>query len=105
MSTIAERVTAAVDVAYLDAPYVRHAERTGLMMRVSPDCWQDTCWDCRVPGCICACHDEPPLRVIRPARRCRRCGYLLKSDSHRLTCGDRFHERIMRLADSIGRAA
>jgi hypothetical protein len=93
-----------MDVAYLDLPYVAHVSRRAFLAVMSVDCWEDGCRRCE--GCSCACHDDPPPRLAAAApaprpRRCRTCGYLIRSESHKVACAT-VMERISRLADSIG---
>lgn len=76
--------------------------RKVFLVYMTPSCWDDDCYDCQ--GCSCACHDQPPVRTVHvtPApRRCRTCGYLIRSESHKIACRS-VMDRVMRLADSIG---
>lgn len=97
-------MSAAMDVAYLDAPYIAHVPRKAVLLRMSPPCWEDSCHDCQFgTRCICACHDDPPLRTVR---RCRKCRYLVDSIGHLVACEpDALDKRVQDMADSIGMAA
>jgi len=93
-------MSAVIDVAYLDAPYIAHVPRSAILLRMSAPCWEDACWDC--PGrCACACHDDTP-----PPVRCTRCGYLTSAPGHAFSCEPGSDSRrLYDLAAAIGRAA
>lgn len=102
-----------VHPAYLDAPWVAHVPRREFLLRMCPSCWEDACHLCwradQDTRCICACNDEPPARPlhVRPAprpRRCRTCGYLIRTEAHKMMCGT-VSERLMRLASPVGAAS
>lgn len=95
-------MSAAMDVAYLDLPYVAHVERKAFLLRMDLHCWEEACWACTRPGCVCACHDEAFLEVPR----CPECRYLFGAVGHLVTCNPgELDARVQVLADSIGRAA
>jgi hypothetical protein len=93
---------AAMDVAYLDLPYVAHVPRKEFLLRMCTACWEDSCWNCQDLRCTCGCRDDPPARALPSICRCRLCGQLAGALGHEVTCGQRAAERITRLADSIG---
>ena len=91
-----------MDVAYLDAPYIAHVDRKAFLLRMSTDCWEDACFACRRPGCLCACHDN----AVPEVPRCRKCRYTLDAIGHLATCEPEWlAARAQGLADGIGRAA
>jgi len=54
-----------------------------LSLFMSRPCLYDGCKQCTDARCRCGCHDEP----LRPAGRCRRCGYLTSARGHAVSCG------------------
>jgi hypothetical protein len=91
-------MTAVMDVAYLDLPFVEHVPRREFLLRMSPPCWEDSCHDCQDPRCLDACHDDWPTPAVP---RCRSCGYLEDDAGHLVGCSPQAAMRIAVLADEL----
>lgn len=93
-------MTAAMDVAYLDLPYVAHVDRREMLLRVCLPCWEDSCHRCWRGACICACVDYQPLSAAAP---CDGCGNPPRSVAHFVTCEPGVLDMIVRrLARAVG---